>query len=592
VLHPGESFGRYRLESEIGRGGMGIVYLALDEQVSRRIALKVIGTDIAENDEFRARFVREMRIAVKLEHPNVVPVYETGEIDGGLYIAMRYVEGFDLAQLIAEDGSLAPSRVARLALTLGSALDTAHAMGLVHRDVKPANVLLTGGGDYEHVYLTDFGLTREAGSDSRLTNTGQWVGTADYVSPEQLDGKQISARADIYSMTCLLYHALTGEPPFRGPMVAKLKGHALDPLPTVGVGVAHQRAVDRVLTRGGAKSPEERFQSAGDLARGVAAAIAGKRAPIAERSVATGAALAGLITSRDDRGPAGTLRSAGTDATVERTTNRRTRPGPATLLDTRPKQSDDTAPDAEQVQKRRRTGWIITAALVGGALVAGAIAALILGQSSATPASASRTTIIDKTVTEPRAPVTSQTASKSRTASASIATSTPQGSASATTSSHQEPNPSAPASLAPLALTNPPSDAYSVLVPADWSYQSETSSSGNPEDVWTGPNQNDRLQVVTSSCASCVTTNSGGPDPGAVGTPQGTLSTFRPNSWAIGYEAYAQSDPYPDNGIDVVTSQGSTPTGYAQLDLWLPDSQHSTATRILDSFSLFEATSS
>lgn len=295
-LVPGDAFGRYQLESELGRGGMGVVFLARDDQVGRRVALKVLGPELTDNAEFRARFMREMRIAARLEHPNVIPVYETGQVDDRLFIAMRYVDGPDLSRLVEASGPLSPERAIRVTGMIGAALDAAHAQGLVHRDVKPANVLLTGVEESEHAYLTDFGLSREAESDSGLTNTGQWMGTADYVSPEQLDGKPISARSDIYSMSCLVYNVLTGRLPYEGSLVAKLKGHAFEPVPALPATVPNRVAVEQVLARGCAKDPDDRFPSAGDLALSLAAALRGQSAPTVERTVATGVALSGIAT--------------------------------------------------------------------------------------------------------------------------------------------------------------------------------------------------------------------------------------------------------------------------------------------------------
>src|SRR4051812_38463243 len=204
---------------------MGAVFLARDEQLQRRVALKVIVPSLAADPEFRARFEREARIAATLEHPNVVPVYDVGEVDGRLFIAMRFVDGTDLASELRRAGRLPPERLARILADVCAALDGAHRVGLVHRDVKPANVLLTGAGVDEHAYLADFGLTREAASDTALTGTGQWVGTLDYVAPEQIEGGRVDARTDVSSAACLAFQALTGRVPFVGPTAAKIHGH-------------------------------------------------------------------------------------------------------------------------------------------------------------------------------------------------------------------------------------------------------------------------------------------------------------------------------------------------------------------------------
>jgi len=289
------TIGRYRLDGELGRGGMGVVYAAYDVQHGRAVALKVISPEIVQDEEFAARLQREARIAVSLEHPHVVPVYETGEEDGALFIAMRRVDGPDLGKVVRDAGALSLERVVRLTRQIGLALDAAHAEGLVHRDVKPGNVLLAGTDDEEHAYLTDFGLAREAASDSGLTNTGQWMGTADYVAPEQIEGGTVSARTDVYSLGCVVFELLTGDIPFTGLLVRKLFAHSQDPLPSIGhVAGPNSGRIDEVLARATEKVPADRFLSAGDLGRALAAAAAGRPAPGNERTVATGAALTGL----------------------------------------------------------------------------------------------------------------------------------------------------------------------------------------------------------------------------------------------------------------------------------------------------------
>jgi serine/threonine protein kinase len=187
-LGPGSSFGPYRLESILGRGGMSVVYLAEDTRLGRRVAIKLLSSELAEDEAFRTRFVRESQLAAGLEHPNIVPVYEAGETDAQLYIAMRYVRGTDLRSLIVREAPLDPDRTISLLRPVASALDVAHRRGLVHRDVKPANILIASDEGQEHVYLSDFGLTKHTASHSGLTKTGQFMGTVDYVAPEQIQG--------------------------------------------------------------------------------------------------------------------------------------------------------------------------------------------------------------------------------------------------------------------------------------------------------------------------------------------------------------------------------------------------------------------
>jgi serine/threonine-protein kinase len=299
-----ESFGSYDIQREVGRGGMGVVYLATDRRLGRRVALKVIVPELAADPQFRVRFEREARVAATLEHPNVVPVYEAGEQDGSLFIAMRFIDGRDLATQVREDGPLAPQRLARLIVQVAGALDAAHRAGVVHRDVKPANVLLTGAGDDEHAYLTDFGLTREAASESGLTVTGQWVGTVDYAAPEQIMGEPTDARSDVYALGCTVFHALTGQPPYQGVPAARLYAHMNNPPPSACASRGGLRPeVDAAIGRAMAKDPSERFQSAGDFARALTAALTGEPNLEPERTVAVGPALTGAPQRLDEGAP-------------------------------------------------------------------------------------------------------------------------------------------------------------------------------------------------------------------------------------------------------------------------------------------------
>ncbi len=276
-----------RIDAVAGRGGMGIVYRATQLSLGRPVALKLIAPQHAADPGFRERFERESRLAAAIDHPNVIPVYEAGEEDGRLYLVMRWVAGTDLHRLLRDAGRLEPVRAASIVAQVAGALDAAHAAGLVHRDVKPANVLLTG----EHAYLADFGLTRIVGSDSRMTTTGQWLGTVDYMAPEQFERQGLDARADVYALGCVLFAALTGGPPFaRETVPATMLAHLHDepPRPSAARGVP--KAFDRVLTRALAKAPDDRYPSAGDLGRAAHAAAEGRSVTEAERSVARGAA--------------------------------------------------------------------------------------------------------------------------------------------------------------------------------------------------------------------------------------------------------------------------------------------------------------
>jgi serine/threonine-protein kinase len=204
-LSDGDQFAGYTIERRLGRGGMGVLYLALEPTLERRVALKLIAPEAATDEVFSRRFAEESRIAASIEHPNVVPIYAAGEADGVPFIAMRYVAGADLAKRLAQETRLEPEVAVELISQVGNGLDAIHAAGLVHRDVKPANVLLAGGDGIEHAYITDFGVARNVATESGLTQTGRFVGTLDYVAPEQISGGEIDARTDVYALGCLLF---------------------------------------------------------------------------------------------------------------------------------------------------------------------------------------------------------------------------------------------------------------------------------------------------------------------------------------------------------------------------------------------------
>jgi YVTN family beta-propeller protein len=258
---PGSQVAGYRLERLVGRGGMGEVYRALDTRLERPVALKLLAPERAEDERFRERILRESRLAAGLDHPNVIPVYEAGEADGRLFIAMRYVEGTDLKALLRRTGLLSPERAVRLAAQLADALDAAHARGLVHSDVKPSNVLIDDPGGRDHAYLADFGLTQSA--SDRLPADGQLMGTIDYVAPEQIRGEQVDGRADQYALGCLLYECLTGTLPFAGGSdVATIFAHLEESAPppsSVRPGLPVE--LDPVLARALAKEPHKRYVS-------------------------------------------------------------------------------------------------------------------------------------------------------------------------------------------------------------------------------------------------------------------------------------------------------------------------------------------
>ncbi len=262
----GALFAGYRLEGVVGRGGMGVVYRASEPRPARTVALKVVAPEIAEDPGFRERFLREAQITSSIEHPHVVPVLRVGEEAGRLFIAMRLIRGQDLAAMIRAAGRLDSLVAARLIDQVADALDVAHEQGLVHRDVKPANVLVERHRRGEHAYLTDFGLTKSFGSSGGMTSTGAVVGSTDYMAPEQWKGLRVDARTDVYSLGCVLFEALTGRVPFErdGPH-ARMYAHVNEPVPTVSSLVPERFRFNDVVGRAMAKEPAERYASAGDL---------------------------------------------------------------------------------------------------------------------------------------------------------------------------------------------------------------------------------------------------------------------------------------------------------------------------------------
>ncbi len=295
-LKTGSVFAGHRIEGVAGRGGMGIVYRATHLALDHLVALKVISPALASDERFRRRFEEESRIAVSIRHPNVVPIHHAGEENGLLFVTMDLIDGTDLRGLLNREGPIEPRRAARIITEVAAALDAAHARGLVHRDIKPGNILIEGSGPSEHIYLTDFGLARLVDATTGVTATGAFVGTLDYVAPEQIRGERVDARADVYALGCVLFELLTGNPPFaaRDDKVAKMYAHLEEDAPSLRVLHPELPAgLDLVLKRALAKDPADRFPSAGDLARAVEAAVEGGQTMEAERSVGIGPAAPG-----------------------------------------------------------------------------------------------------------------------------------------------------------------------------------------------------------------------------------------------------------------------------------------------------------
>src|SRR5919109_3624452 len=272
--HIGTELGGYRIEEPLGRGGTSVVYRAEHVRLGRRAALKLLAPAFGEAD-FSERFLRESRLAASLDHPNIVPVYDAGEEDGLLYIAMACVEGTDLKTLVAQEGGLPLRRALWILGQIASALDAAHARGLVHRDVKPANILV---GPEDRAYLSDFGAVKELAS-AGMTRTGTFVGTIEYCAPEQIEGGEGDARTDVYALACVLYETLTGTAPFHRPSeVAVLNAHLHAPPPRLtkaAAGLPHQ--LEHVIQKALSKSPLDRYATPGELMAAARAAAAEHR---------------------------------------------------------------------------------------------------------------------------------------------------------------------------------------------------------------------------------------------------------------------------------------------------------------------------
>ena len=352
LLSQGTVVGTYRIESVLGRGGMGVVYRALDLRLGRSVALKLLSAELDQDTDFRERFLRESRSSASIDHPNVLPVYEAAEADGNLFIAMRLVDGEDLAALLRRHGPLDPERGARLIAQVADALDAVHLHGLVHRDVKPSNVLVHSTGAREHAYLTDFGIAKKSSEHTALTATGTFVGTIDYCAPEMIRGGPLDARADVYSLGCVLFECMTGEKPFvRDSEFNLIYAHLEDPPPRPRDRRPQlPAALDAVVERAMAKEPDDRYASAGGLASaalaatGIAPAAASAttveehspkpsapRARVSRRALAAGAAVLVLVAGaaaaallaggdgspgRDSQPPSGAVASTGEPAAV------------------------------------------------------------------------------------------------------------------------------------------------------------------------------------------------------------------------------------------------------------------------------------
>jgi serine/threonine protein kinase len=370
----GEDFAGYRLRAVLGRGGMSVVYEAENTRLGSTIALKVLAPELSAEDVFRTRFLKESRIAASLNHPHVIPIYDTGPCEGLLYIAMRYVSGSDLRTVLKRHERLSASQALLVIGQTGRALDAAHRHGLVHRDVKPANVLIERGADEDpdHVYLADFGITKHALSHSGLTATGQLVGTIDYIAPEQIQDKAVDGRADIYSLGCVLYQCLTGQVPFVKDLDAAVIWAHVEELPTPPSKVRAELPgrLDEVIACVLAKDPDDRYATCREFVAAARAAL--ESVPETSSPQTSDVGLAS--------GPPSVLSARRAEAVAPPGTQRTTTPPEGDGSHERPPSGSEQAATGDQPPRGRRVGR--RGAAVRGRLrlaILGIVAALIAG---------------------------------------------------------------------------------------------------------------------------------------------------------------------------------------------------------------------
>ena len=366
---PGSRIGKYVLERQIGHGGMAVVFRARDDQLGRLVALKIMAPSVASDAEFRQRFVRESKAAAAVDDPHIIPVFEAGESSGVLFIAMRYVAGGDVRSLLAREGPLSLDRASAILVSVASALDAAHAAGLVHRDVKPGNMLIDARkGRPDHVYLADFGLTKATSGAVELTSTGRFLGTADYSAPEQIGGRRVDGRADQYGLACAAVEMLTGQTPFPlENVMAVLTAHMSKPPPPLSARRHGLPAgLDAVLGRALAKSPDDRYSSCGDFIAAFqhAASVGRCEAPVA--AVASHLRTVGEAASTLAPGGPGGIR-----------------PQPAATRSL-PRLLEPPG-QVDVVRGRRRGGRLVIAAAAAVAVAAAVVAFLTLAQPSRAP---------------------------------------------------------------------------------------------------------------------------------------------------------------------------------------------------------------
>lgn len=366
-LYPGAEFAGYRIQSLVARGGMGVVYRALDVQLGRLVALKLLAPELAANEKFRQRFVRESRLAASVDHPNILPIYGAGEWSGHLYIAMRFVSGTDVKAELDARGPLPMSEALRILSHTAAALDAAHNAGLVHRDVKPGNILLSDdrADGNRLVYLTDFGLTKRTTSATGVTTAGHFLGTLDYVAPEQISGREIDGRADVYALACVAYTLFAGRPPFdHDDDSAQLWAHMCEDPPHLTLERPEvSSAIDAAIVTGMSKKPEDRPPTCSALVTMMAGGTPTRTGPVQFPGRAKSAAPPRTTTSAPDSGSETT--KAGTPSRVGRAAHRLDR--------------SNSVRDRRAVGRPRRVARVAVLAIVlllviiAGVLVSGAL---------------------------------------------------------------------------------------------------------------------------------------------------------------------------------------------------------------------------
>ena len=400
-LSVGTEFAGYRITGVIGRGGMSSVYSAEHIRLGRPAALKVLSPVLAADEAFRSRFTRESQLAATLDHPSIITIYDAGEADGVLYIAMRLVQGDDLGGLLEREGPLSFARALSILEQVGSALDHAHAKGLIHRDVKPANILIERPS--ERAYLTDFGVVKETSSRG-LTKTGYFLGTFEYAAPEQIEGREVDRRTDVYALGCVLYESLTAEAPFGAQTEGSvIHSHLVDPPPNVTAKRPDlPAAINDVIAVAMAKAMEERYPTCGELVRALRAvgqeSSPGEAAEPSEPAVIQGAAATVFASPVPAPGPA--AKADGAPAHPDGPTLEGSAAAVATGASAAT--GEQTAPHPPQTREQRTVvltprRMIAAGTIVAALVAAGVVAALLLGRNgttttaSSTPATTSST---------------------------------------------------------------------------------------------------------------------------------------------------------------------------------------------------------